>query len=110
MMAYILSQLRYKKSPLWIRYENGEKLTEDERNEMERETDTPTRIIKYLTDDEIKKLIVNGPFEGRVRDYDRSDYSHPLLHLYTGGYREVINEKDWVCHFCGKKIERHKGY
>lgn len=69
-----------KKSALEIRYDRGEK----------------------LTDDEIKELI--------YEIYEPLEHPHPLRHLYYGGYREYINEIDWNCHFCGEKIERHEGY
>ncbi len=49
-----------------------------------------------LTDDEIKELI------------DKID--SPLEHLYPWGYRLYHNDKNWNCHFCGKKIEREEGY
>ncbi len=69
-----------KKSALEIRYNKGE----------------------ILSDDEIKELI--------HEIYEPLEHPHPLRHLYYGGYREYINERDWICHFCGEKIERHKGY
>jgi hypothetical protein len=68
-----------KKSVLEIRYDEGEKLTDDETKELISE--------------------INDPLK-----------RHPLLALYYGGYRLYHNTIDWTCHFCGEKIEVHKGY
>jgi len=63
---------------------------------MFEEKSNPLSVLNKITDDEIKKLI--------------NEIHSPLLALYHGGYREYINEIDWNCCFCGKKIERHEGY
>lgn len=49
-----------------------------------------------LTDDEIKELI--------------DEIDSPLERLYPGGYRLYHNDKNWNCHFCGIKIDVHRGY
>ena len=69
-----------KKSALEIRYDKGEKLTNDEIEEL------------------IDKI------------YNPLTHPHPLMHLYPGGYRLFHNDKNWNCYFCDEEINAHRGY
>lgn len=69
------------------------------------------RLFSELKEKEFYELSEEAVWELReLRNILEHKIENPLVNLYYGGYRSYDNTKDWICHFCGKKIETDEGY